>query len=118
MENLELLKEKDIYSLLLFIIYALKDVPECKILSNLAFLLDTDSLLNLLQYFGGTTITIPTTAELSVIAKCVYLYKLVILDKIDLSNALLKINFISEQEKTDVLNIFNNVCLILKDFIG
>ena len=60
----ENLKSQDIYSLVLFCLYKLKDVPEYSSLSELAFVMDKDNLLNFCEYFGGQTIKVPTIQEL------------------------------------------------------
>lgn len=60
---LEQLDKKDIASLILFTIFKLKDKPEYSTLSELAYLLDGKSFANLLNYYGGKTITIPTVEE-------------------------------------------------------
>lgn len=52
--NLNALKDKDIYSLILFILYKFKDIDEYRAISELSFILDKKSLFNLCQYFGGT----------------------------------------------------------------
>ena len=87
--ELRKLKTKDVYSLILFILYKLKEDPKYSTLSELAYILDKDSLLNLCQYYGGLTITIPTIAEIDRVvnsidlrqnekAQIVDLYKLII----------------------------------------
>ena len=63
-ENVSLLKEDDVFSMALFTLYALKNDEKYSSLSELAYLLDKKSLLNLLEYYGGQTITIPTSKDL------------------------------------------------------
>ena len=60
---LEQLDKKDISSLILFTIFKLKDQPQYTTLSELIYLLDEKSFSNLLNYFGGKTIKIPTVQE-------------------------------------------------------
>ena len=60
---LEQLDKKDISSLILFSIFKLKEIPQYATLSELVYLLDEKSFSNLLNYFGGKTITIPTAKE-------------------------------------------------------
>lgn len=57
-------KYNEKFSLILFLLYKLKDDPKYSILSELPFVLDKSNLLNLLEYFGGRTITIPTKRDL------------------------------------------------------
>lgn len=58
------LKENDVWSFLLFALYKIRDIPEYSGLSELAYILDKSNLLNLCEYFGGLTITIPKIEEL------------------------------------------------------
>ena len=58
--NLLAFDNTDIYSIILFIIFKIKKLPEYAALSELVYVLDKDSLLKLCEYFGGTTIKIPT----------------------------------------------------------
>lgn len=64
-EKLDKLTDVDTYSLILFTLYQLTDVPEYSSLSELAYILDKQNLLKLCEYFGGSTIKIPTVKELT-----------------------------------------------------
>lgn len=77
--ELENLKEKDIYSLMMFALYKAHELPEYSCLSELAYILDKDNLLKLCEFFGGMTITIPTTAELENL-----IYALLMFQEIDI----------------------------------
>ena len=72
--ELNSLKESDIWSLLLFSMYKLRDIPECATLSELAFVLDKPNLLKLCEYFGGLTISIPTTDDLETMLCALIMY--------------------------------------------
>lgn len=73
--ELENLKEKDIYSLMMFALYRAKDIPEYATLSELAYILDKESLLKLCEFFGGLTITIPTVDELENIIYALFMFE-------------------------------------------
>lgn len=73
--ELENLKEKDIYSLMMFALYKAKDLPEYATLSELAYILDKESLLKLCEFFGGLTITIPTVDELENIVYALFMFE-------------------------------------------
>lgn len=73
-EELLNLKKVDIYSLLLFVLFQIKQIPEYSSLTELVYLLDKNSVLKLCQYFGGTTLQIPTLEELEVLVYSVLLY--------------------------------------------
>lgn len=85
------LKETDIWSLLLFVLFKIKDTDEFSSLSELAYILDKNSLLKLCEYFGGSTITIPTIDELEHLVYGLLLYQYVDIDKLDYNDALAKI---------------------------
>lgn len=67
------LKDKDVYSILCSLLYDLRQVPQYSTLSELCYLLDVESFLNLIQYMQGQTITIPTKKEF---AECIQVLRL------------------------------------------
>jgi hypothetical protein len=69
------LKAPDVYSLMLFALYKLKDVKEYSTLSELAYSLDKESLFNFLSVFGGLTIKIPTVKELQEVVYGLLVYQ-------------------------------------------
>lgn len=72
---LEELDKNDIYSLILFVLYRLKDVPEYSTLSELVYILDNESFINFLNYYGGTTITIPKVEDLKNVVNAIMFYE-------------------------------------------
>ena len=85
--ELDNLRTKDIYSLILFALFKLKDLPEYSALSELAYILDKENLLKLCEFFGGMTITIPTMQELESIVYSLVLYQYVNIDGMDYNDA-------------------------------
>lgn len=79
-EELTKLKDVDVYSLILFVLFKARNVPELASLSELAYVLDKDNLLKLCEYFGGQTITIPTITELEELVYSLVLYQYVDID--------------------------------------
>lgn len=77
---LNAMKKEDVYSLLLFALYKLKDDPEYLTLSELSYILDGENLTKFLRYFGGMTLKVPTSKELRLITKALTLYQHVNLD--------------------------------------
>lgn len=69
------LNEQDTYSLILFALFKLRNIPEYSTLSELVYILDKDTLLKLCEYFGGLTIKIPTLDELESIVYSLVLYQ-------------------------------------------
>jgi len=86
-DELAKLKETDVYSLILFSLFKLRDIPEYSSLSELAYILDKDNLLKLCEFFGGCTITIPTIDELESIVWSLVLYQYVDIDKLPYEKA-------------------------------
>ena len=62
---LEELDKKDIYSLILFCLYKLKNNPNYSTLSELVYVLDNENFIKFINYYGGQTITIPTINDLN-----------------------------------------------------
>lgn len=79
-EELTKLKDVDVYSLILFVLFKARNVPELASLSELVYILDKDNLLKLCEYFGGQTITIPTITELEELVYSLVLYQYVDID--------------------------------------
>jgi len=76
-----------VYSLMLFTLFKLSDIPEYASLSRMAYLLDKDSLLSLCEYFGGMTLKIPTIEELESIVYSLVLYQYVNIDNMEYEDA-------------------------------
>lgn len=73
-EQLNTLKYENVFDILLFVLYKLKDDEKYSTLSELAYLLDYQSLLKLCKMYGGLTIRIPTLDEIELIIHSLMLY--------------------------------------------
>lgn len=73
--NLNEYKYEDIYTLMLFVLSELRNVPEYKTLSECTYILDKNSLVKFFQYFGGMTITVPTIDDLQLVIDTLLLYQ-------------------------------------------
>lgn len=113
---LETMNQEDIYSIILHALFRLKDTPEYASLSELAYLLNGKSLMNLLEYYGGQTITIPTIKEFRVVVNSLLLYQYVNIEGMEMSQAekLIKSDTYSLKEirdcyvkMVDILNDYN-----------
>lgn len=114
-QNLDNLKSADIYSMILFALYKLIDIPEYSALSELAYVLDRKNLLNLCEYFGGITIKIPTIDELTELTDALLLYQYVKIDKRDYDEAVNEIGYKSSNLRTLKKN-YNKICDILDNY--
>ncbi len=59
------LDDKDIYSVLCSFLYDLHDDPKYTVLSELIYMCDKKSFLNLIKYLSGNQVKIPTADEFS-----------------------------------------------------
>ena len=91
-KDLDILKTGDKNSLILFTLYKMQSIPEYSAISELAYLLDKKSLLNLCEYFGGCTIKIPTIAELDTVVNALVLYQQTKLENISFEQAALSMS--------------------------
>ena len=98
-DSVESLKETDIYSLMLFSLYKMRDIPEYSTLSELVYILDKKNLFNFLECFGGMTITIPTQNELKIIVNALLLYQLVDIENKDYNKSLNSLDIKSFNKK-------------------
>ena len=86
--ELDNLTESDIYSLMLFALYKASELPAYSSLSQLSYILDKDNLLKLCEYYGGTTIRIPTIGELELLLNSLIVYQLVDIENNPLDDVL------------------------------
>lgn len=114
-EELSKLKKTDLFSLLLFILYKIRDVEEYSTISELAYVLDKDNLLNLCEYFGGMTIQIPTIDELESILNSLLIYQYVNIDGYSYNEAIKKIGFDSYQLRR-IKKDYNKIVSILNKY--
>lgn len=113
--NIENLKQRDFYSVLLFALFKIKDIPEYSALSQLSFVLDKDNLLNFCEYFGGTTITVPTMQEMQSLVYSLLLYQYVNIDKMDYDAAIELIGH-DTTELREVKRRYSDLCDVLNNY--
>ena len=114
-KDLEKLNTSDIYSILLFALAKFKDVPEYSTLSQLVYVLDKSSLLNLCQYFGGLTITIPTIRDMQTLVYALLVYNDVNLEHKSLEQVLKNIDMKSHNIK-EIRKAYYKLKDLLKDY--
>jgi len=113
-EKLESLQLTDVYSLILFAIFKMKDIPEYSTLSELAYILDKESLFNFLEYYGGTTIKVPTLDEFNQIIRALVLYQAVNLEGLDFNKAFKNIE--PEFQNNDTREAYFKIVKILDKY--
>lgn len=113
--QIKLLKETDVYTVILFALYALMPIPEYSSISELAYVLDKQNLLNLCEYFGGQTITIPTIDELETLTYSLLLYQYVNVEGRDYDEAVELIGHESKDLRR-VKKYYTKLCEVLKNY--
>lgn len=114
-KSLEELNKEDLYSLMLFALYKLKDTKDYSTLSELVYILDKESLFNLLSFYGGLTITIPTMYDLKKILFALMLYQQVNIEGKDLQSTLRKIN-VEEVSIKDLKEAYYKICEVISNY--
>ena len=109
------MKDVDIYSIMMFTLYKMVGVPEYSTLSELAYILDKENLLKLCEYFGGTTIRIPTIDELETVVYTMILYQYVNVNGMPYDEAVKVIGHKSSDLRK-VKSAYTKLCDVLKDY--
>lgn len=112
---LEELDKKDIYSLILFILYRLKEIPEYSTLSELVYILDNENFIKLINYYGGKTIRIPKIDELSTILNALLVYEREQNTDLSLSDIFKDIG-ISKKEIPEIMKILQLIPQLMDDY--
>ena len=114
-ENLKKLNTVDIYSLILFAMYKMKDIPSYRTLSELMYVLDKNSFLRLCEYFGGKELTIPTLEDLEVSLYTLLVYDDVVNNYADFEECLGNLQ-ISKETKKSVRELYPQLAEVLKNY--
>ena len=114
-DDLNKLNTNDIYSLILFVILQLKQLPEYAVISELIYSVDKDSLLNLCHQFGGMTITIPTLDELNDVVDALLLYCYVNIEHKDIDYSLSLLNR-SADASENIRDIYFKITSVISDY--
>ena len=75
--SIENLKKTDIYSLMMFALFKITDIPEYSTLGELVYTIDMKNFLKICEYFGGITIKVPTVDEIEILVYALMIYQLV-----------------------------------------
>lgn len=114
-EELKNLKTADVFSLLLFVLYKIRDIKEYSTISELAYVLDKENLMKLCEYFGGMTITIPTIDELENVINSLLLYQYVDIDGYTYNEAVKEIGF-DTTELRKIKSEYNKISAVLDNY--
>lgn len=115
-KDISALRSVDVYSLVLFTLFQMKQVPEYATLSELAYVLDKQNLLYLLEYFGGMTITIPTKEELQLVINTLLVYQYVKVEKMSYQKALNMLVNVPKGQYKQIELLYGKVCEVLDKY--
>ena len=114
--NLNTLHLSDIYSLILFIIYKIQDIPEYAVLSELCYLLDGSNLTRLLTYFAGKTITIPTEEEFATMTNALLMYQYINIDGMTLVDAQAKLEGLTPKQLNKITDLYLKILPVMRQY--
>lgn len=114
--SLNSLHLSDVYSLMLFLLYKVQDVPEYAVLSELCYLLDGSNITRLFTYFAGKTVTFPTEEEFVILVNALLLYQYVNIDGISFTEALAKLNDLTPKKKEKVRDLYLQILPVIKQY--
>ena len=112
--DLDNLTKTDVYSLATALLFVLKDEPKYSATSELFYLLDLRNFTNLIKYYGGTTIKIPTPEEVNSILRIFLLYQYFKIENKDWNEALSLAGY-SENESASARTQLVNLVKLLED---
>lgn len=115
-KNLNNLHLSDIYSLMLFILFKVQEIPEYAVTSELCYLLDGANMTRLLTYFAGKTVTFPTEAEMTVVTNALLMYQYINIDGETFTAAQNKLGKLTNKERDDVTELYVQLLPIMKQY--
>lgn len=114
--NLNKLNLSDIYSLMLFILYKTKDIPEYAVLSELCYLLDSNGIQRVLTYFAGKTITIPTETDFLILSNALLMYQYINIDQLSFADAQAKLGQLTAKQKDKITELYLQIIPIVNEY--
>lgn len=115
-KNLNNLHLSDIYSLMLFILFKVQEIPEYAVTSELCYLLDGANMTRLLTYFAGKTVTFPTEAEMAIVTNALLMYQYINVDGETFTAAQNKLGELTGKEKDRVTELYVQLLPIMKQY--
>lgn len=115
-KSLNNLHLSDIYSLMLFILFKVQEIPEYAVTSELCYLLDGANMTRLLTYFAGKTVTFPTEAEMAIVTNALLMYQYINIDGETFTAAQNKLGDLTKKEKDKVTELYVQILPIMKQY--
>ena len=108
-EALRSMNKTDIYSLMLFVLYKMKEDPDYLTLTELCYILDGENLVRFLSYFGGMTIKVPESRDLRLVFQALRLYQFVNLEQGTFEEGLRAATTV-EFDEEDIKKMYAKIC--------
>lgn len=115
-KNLNSLHLSDIYSLMLFVLFKVQEIPEYAVTSELCYLLDGANMTRLLTYFAGRTVTFPTETEMAIVTSALLMYQYINIDGETFTAAQNKLENLTKKEKDKVTELYVQLLPIMKQY--
>ncbi len=115
-KSLNNLHLSDIYSLMLFILFKVQEIPEYAVASELCYLLDGANMTRLLTYFAGKTVTFPTEDEMAIVTNALLMYQYINIDGETFTAAQNKLEKLTAKEKERVTELYVQILPIMKQY--
>lgn len=114
-KDLNVLREDDLITIILYCLYKFTNDPEYAAISELAYTVDKDSLYRLCATYGGCTIKIPTLKEYRRILKVMLIFDYMNSDGLSFKEACDRAD-ISEDDIDSVANIYSIMSDVLDSY--
>ncbi len=107
----------DIYSLMLFVLFKVQEVPEYALTSELCYLLDGANMTRLLTYFAGRTIKFPSASDLAIVTNALLMYQYINIDGESFVAAQNKLgDQLTKKEKDKITDLYVQLVPIMKQY--
>lgn len=114
--DLSYLSKEDSYSVALTLLGILKDDPSYSMISELPYLLDQANFLELLKYYEGKTIRIPTMDEVKRAMRVILSYQYYLIEKYEWHEALRLAGYDPETEGRSAERYLHNFIEVLAKY--
>lgn len=116
-KDINTLRDKDIVSILLFCLYKMTDDPEYSIISELAYVLDKESMYKLCSTFGGVTVKIPTIEEYEKIIKIIMIFQKVNIEGKELQDVLQELR-VNQDDLESILECYEKLTPTIEELLN
>lgn len=98
--NLDRLNKEDVMSVATSLLYTMRGFPSYSVVSEIPYILDYESFLKLIKYYGGMTIRIPTIEEVNDKLRVLVLYQMKEVLKLPWDECLKKAGYSPEESSS------------------